>query len=163
MTTYKPHAGPCLAALVLAAALAGCSTQLDQDAPLPPRLSIKLHTATVDQRVTYFDLKRDGQLYFAGGSDAVYYRAKPIRTLTEAQREALWRIIVKHQLLAAKNQLFDKAERVTYRVDIGTGGLNRSYKSIDDAAPGLRELHDALFKLQAEVRNQIPGFGPKEE
>jgi len=147
----------CLALATLAIFAMGCATTNTSGAkPIPEKLSLDLRAATTDGRFTYFELASDGELKFGGGRAAALRKAARAAMLTPEQRDAIWQIITRHDLLHAKNsKMFAKAEKVTYDLNISTGGPNRSLRTIDDDVPGLKELHDHLFNLQANARYDI--------
>lgn len=125
----------------------------------PEHLSVKVHSASRDGRYTYMELTAKGELRYSGGRDAAQWNAKPVTTLTDAQIDAVWAIISRHNLTKAPDKMFGKAERITYQVSISTGGLSKNFRCMDDKVTGVKELHDLLFEYQADVRYKVQGIG----
>lgn len=137
------------------ASLAGCQSASSNG---DRHLALTLSRTTADSRHTLIELKPDGRLFFAGGQDAIAGELHPAGTLTAEQRRAVWAVIEKHNLTEASGSLFPKGDAV-YRLKLNTGGLgSHNIHSADDDVPGLAELHDLLFKMQADVRYRIPGI-----
>ena len=150
---------------MLAAFAIGCATTTNNAAksseakPRPQKLSLDLRAGTTDGRYTYFEVTDDGELKFGGGRAGAMRKAARVAVLTPEQRDAIWQIIAKHDLIHAKNsKMFARAEKVTYDLDISTGGPNHSLRAIDDEVPAVKELHDHLFDLQANVRYTLPAI-----
>ncbi len=124
-----------------------------------PRRSLTLWSRTTTQKYTYFQLKADGQLLYAGGRDAMWRDAKPVVKLTRPQQEQVWSVVEKHKLVDAPNTLFPSAKTVQYELSLNTGGfLGTTINCVDDMVPGMKELHDLLFKLQGDVRYDHPAL-----
>jgi hypothetical protein len=144
------------ALLMMALAVAlmgGCQSA----AKLPPHrgLSLKLYCRGDANRQTYLELDKGGKLAFGGGRDAAQRVANPVMTLSDAQSQAVYDVIQRHDLLHAKGALFDKAQHTTYELDLRVDGKQRSLRAVDDQVPGLRELNDLLFDMQARERYRI--------
>ena len=152
-------AGPVVVFLMLALlALPGCggTPSAAHEAITPQRLSLTLFARTTDRRMTYFDLAANGDLRFGGGQQAVGRGTTLTRTLDAAQMEEIWRVIDRHGLLHGQSAgLFEKPEKVEYEVKISSRRGSASYRSLDDATPGLDELHELLFDLHAEVAYRL--------
>lgn len=145
-----------LAVMLAAFILVGCTaSHVAPNAPPPEHLSIQLYRWTTDRRYTYFELDRHGQLSFAGGRDAAQRVAKPVTTLTPEQTRQLWQIITTQDVLNTKNHFFTKPQKVAYEVTIDTGQTSRTFRTIDNESPGTAKLHDALFKLQADINYNL--------
>lgn len=145
--------------LLLTLALTGCASAPKAASDGSPSLALELFTRSTDFRYTWFTLDPAGQLSFAGGRDAGLREGKPVKTLSPQERDELWSIIRRHDLLHAKGAgLFKEGEKITYELNLKTGEGNRELRAIDDQLPGVAELHDALFRMQASVRYNLPGI-----
>lgn len=147
------------AILVALTGCAGGSVPLSAQ-EVPEAFSLSIYKRTTDSRHTYMTLSRDGELAFGGGRAAMHRMASPIVTLTPEQRQAVWAIVVEHDLLHASGQAFAKAHDVAYEVEIRhrpgqfTG---KSFRVVDDHVPqGVQQLHDLLFEIQGQVQYQPP-------
>jgi hypothetical protein len=124
-----------------------------------PEFSLKLRSASPTRhRYTYFELSRDGQLRYGGGRDAAQRITEPVTTLTAEQRREVWEIITDHHLMDAPSSPFEKPQEVAYEVEIKQGMIGKSFRALDDEMPGVTELHDYLFRIQAEKRYNVPGL-----
>lgn len=139
------------------AALGGCqSTGGGDDAA--ERFSLTISKKTTDGRYSLIELKPDGRLFFAGGKDVIANTLHPAGTLTAEQRRRVWDVIEKHNLTEASGSLFPRGDAV-YHLELKTGGLgSHIVNSADDHVPGMAELHDLLFEMQADARYRIPGI-----
>lgn len=147
---------------VIGLSLLGCGASRAIDAATPPEhLTLQLRMAGKDNKYTYFELDRDGQLSFGGGRMAMMRGSKPVTTLSAEQLQAVWDVIRKHKLLEAGSELFPDIEEVRWDLLIRTDSilLGRTIRSSDDTVPGIKELHDLLFEFQAEVRYRDLGTG----
>lgn len=152
-----------LASLVLAVTLtAGCSNPTIQATKqVPQSFSLTLFTRTTNQRLTYFEITRAGELRYDGGLSATGREGKPVVTLTPIQRQEIWDILMNGKLHEAPaGPLFPTAKRVYYDFTFNTGGLDHIVRAIDDEQPALQTLHDYLFKIQAAVRFSDPALTP---
>lgn len=152
-----------LIALLLAwAGVAGCSSSPSNKAAVAAggaKRSLTLWARTTTQKFTYFELDAAGQLRYAGGRDAMWRKAQPVVTLNREQLEQVWGIVEKHKLADGENTPFADAKQVKYELSLNTGGLfDRTINCVDDAVPGVKELHDLLFKLQGDVRYDHPAI-----
>ena len=127
-----------------------------------PEFTLTLRCTTKGGRLTYFELKPDGSLGYGGGRFAQQRITEPALTLSSEQRREVWQIIEKHDLLSAEGSgLFaGGAASTSYELTLRASGRSNSIHAIDDAVPGVKELHDALFKMQADARygKALPGL-----
>jgi hypothetical protein len=127
-----------------------------------PEFSLSLRCSAKGGRLTYFELAPDGALGYGGGRFAQQRVTEPALTLSSEQRRAVWTIIQKHDLLHAEGSgLFaGGAANTNYELTLQAAGRSNSLHAIDDALPGVKELHDALFKMQADARygRALPGL-----
>jgi hypothetical protein len=152
----------CLALLTLIF-VAGCSS-----APAVPTVSandttpaftLKLRAHTADHRFTYFEVDKQGAMRFGGGREAAFHESKPDITLTPEQRAAVWQIITEQHVAETESFAFADFKTIEYRVDIWAGkGMGRSFRTIDDKSPGVKALHDLLFKYHLDANVKLPGL-----
>ena len=143
-----------LTGLTLTACASTDSTGLTADR-VPPEFSLKLYRHLEGGRHTYFTLDAAGELSFAGGRLAIARTPSPVLTLTPAQRQAIWAIIVNEKLFDVKGQKFKTGQHATFDVDIKTrkGLGSKNFRVTDDhIPPGVKKLHGKLFDLQAQER-----------
>lgn len=133
--------------------LCGCATDrsLTADA-LPEPFSLSLRMWSTDGRASYYELKPDGTLRFAGGQAAWAKNATDVGVLTDPQRMAVWRLVHRYELLDAEGSWFDQGEHVTYMLDLRAGAARRSIQAADDRVPGLEAINDLLFEYQSQMR-----------
>ena len=147
--------------LIVLTLLNGCGSPAATDAnsSTGAKRSLKLWARTSTQKFTYFELDSAGELRYAGGRDAMWRKAQPVVKLNREQLEQVWNIVEKHKLADVENTPFTEAKTVKYELTLGAGGLfDRTINCIDDAAPGMKDLHDLLFKLQGDVRYDHPAI-----
>lgn len=146
---------------VMLAVMSACSSQTVAPGNVP-EFSLTLRCTTKGGRLTYFELKPDGSLGYGGGRFAQQRITEPALTLSSEQRRAVWQIIQKHDLLHAEGSgLFaGGAANTKYELTLRAAGRSNSLHAIDEQVPGIRELHDALFKMQADARygKALPGL-----
>ncbi len=139
----------------------GCASQTVAPGEVPD-ITLTLRCTAKGGRLTYFELKPDGSLGYGGGRLALHRVTEPALTLSSEQRRAVWEIIREHDLLNAEGTgLFaGGAANTFYELNLRAAGTSNSLHAIDDAVPGVKELHDALFKMQADARygKAIPGL-----
>lgn len=144
-------------------ALVGCgATPATLDSPTPPEhLSLQLHMAAKDHKYTYFELDRNGELRFGGGRLGMIRGARPVTTLSAEQVQAIWDVIRRNKLLQAEGEFIPDVEHVKWEMLIRTNqhSLGRTVRTSDNNVPGIKELHDLLFKFQADVRYSDPTSG----
>jgi hypothetical protein len=121
-----------------------------------PEFALKLRSQGVDNRYTYFEIERDGDFLYGGGRAGAQRTGEPIGKLTPEQRREVWRIIQANRLQDAPNEKADDDSRVRYELHINTGVLGSKLHTTDDKVPGVKELHDYLFELQAAERFKLP-------
>lgn len=150
------------AALLVATAvcMSGCSGKSKPavDGKTPP-FKLKLRGHTHDHRFTYFEVNEAGQMRYGGGRDASFFESKPDINLTADQRAQVWRIIVDQQVAETKDAMFADFKSIEYHCDIWTSGaLGRAFRTVDDRAPGVKALHDLLFKFHLDAGTNLPGL-----
>jgi len=149
------------AALVLcllsAVSLAGCAGTANVDKSVNPHvLSIEFEHSTKDRQYTYFVLEKSGQLHFAGGRMAQQHVTKPIMMLSADQFEQLWEVIDGNQLLKVKTKFsFPDRDRSRDVAKIRSRKGRNTVYSINNSVAGMAELHDLLFKFQANERYRL--------
>ena len=146
----------------MALSSSGCRVTPVSDT-MPEQFTLSLVTSTTTQQFTYFHLDADDTLHFAGGRDAFMRNGKPLLKITAAQRQALWDLIIKHNLHNADGEFFPSAERVKYEFTLGGGGvlsLDRKYSAADGDVPGLADLQQHLMALRSSVKLDSPLPGP---
>jgi hypothetical protein len=132
--------------------LGGCQAVRRGDATtLPEPFAIELYKRTADRRYTYYEVEEDS-LRFGGGRSARQRAARRVDELTHAELMELWTLVRDHDLLEQSGPLFGEGERRTYEVKLRAGGDHASYRAIDEEVPGLAELEERLFEMQAERR-----------
>jgi hypothetical protein len=162
--TQRPLQLLALAVLTLAL-LAGCSSAPAKsvDGQTPP-FTLKLRCHTQDHRFTYFEINKKGEMQFGGGREATNFQAHPDFTLSPRQRAEVWRIITEQRVTESENILFADCKTAEYDVDIWPGaGMGRSFRTIDDRSPGVKALHDLLFKYHLDKHMNLPGLPTSEK
>jgi len=160
LDTTPPLACRLLIGLLLAITLliTGCASHKSDAfsaSQVPPGFGLKVYRHLEGSRHTYFILTPQGELRFAGGRPALMRIASPVMTLTPAQRQELWAIVIEHKLLDVKGQGFATGKQATYEVEISTGKTlgDKDFRVVDDRIPqGVKLLHDKLFDYQAQYR-----------
>jgi hypothetical protein len=146
---------------VMLAVMSACSSHTVGPGEVPD-IALTLRCTTKGGRLTYFELKPDGSLGYGGGRFAQQRVTEPALTLSSEQCREVWQIIQKHDLLHAEGSgLFaGGAANTNYELTLQAAGRSNSLHAIDDALPGVKELHDALFKMQADARygRALPGL-----
>lgn len=141
--------------------LPACSTPAIAPGDVP-EFSLTLRCTAKGGRLTYFELKPDGSLGYGGGRLALHRTTEPALTLTAEQRRAVWNIIQEHDLLSAKGEgLFAGGVSDTiYELNLRSGNQSNSLHAVNESVPGVKALHEALFKMQADERygKGIPGL-----
>ncbi len=147
--------------LALLLGVAGCSSPKAQapavtpDDPTPvahPQpLELSLYATSTQGRHVYYVVGPDGVLSFGGGRNAHVRAADPIARLTNAQRNELWQVIDRYDLLEARGELFAKAQQVRYDVAIRAGGERHSFNTVDQNVAGLAELESLLGRFKTEL------------
>jgi hypothetical protein len=134
--------------------VAGCAKPHGMAGSPPPReLSLMLRMIANDNRLTCFEISKKGELFYAGGHDALFGHTHIVGPLTAGQRQQVWKIITDNHLLEAPSAaMFAKGEKVTYQLMIDTGEGRRTLRALDEQVPGLKELQDLLMGYQAAVR-----------
>jgi hypothetical protein len=148
----------CLLILLLALpGLAGCrsaSTVEYSASVVPEDFSLSIYRRLTDGRHTYLTLSPEGELSYGPGRAALSRVATPVLTLSPAQRQQVWALIVNHHLLQTPDQGYKTAHQVAYEVTIDTSkSLSPvSFHVVDESVPpALARLQDKLFKWQANV------------
>jgi len=147
------------ALLLLAAITCAPAACQPTSKPLGPsdRLSLRLRSVSDDHRYTYFELDSQGRLSYAGGEQAARREAGPVMTLTADQLQHVRQIVRRHNLLSVPSPDVKKHDHIKYELYLKSEGWRgRTLHATDDTLPGVRELHDYLFSLQAEKRYHIP-------
>ena len=140
--------------------LAGSCATSERPLGEDERVSLTLWSASTDRRYTYMELSELGELSFAGGQEAARREAQPVLTLTSEQLDRVRAILDEHGLSNVPSPGWDKENRVRYELRLRRTGLaGRTIRTGDDRTPGMRELHDYLFALQAEKRYRVPVAG----
>ncbi len=118
-----------------------------------------LWARTTTQKFTYFELNHHGELRYGGGRNAMWRESQPVMTLTREQLTQVWDVVERHKLVEAPSTLLPDAKTVQYELTLNTGGiLGRTINCADDTVPGVKELHDLLFKMQGDVRYDHPAI-----
>lgn len=155
----------------LTGSLIGCTSTAVVESPTPPEyFTLELHMATSTRKFTFFKIDKDGEFAFGGGKRALVRGSLPVTTLTPEQRQAVWDIIRKHDLLnasggsnsAPQQEQGNDGELVKWELLIRTNqfSLGRTLRAENDEVPGIKELHTLLFKIQADLRFSDPaGIG----
>ncbi len=121
--------------------------------PPPRQLSLMLRMFTNDNRLTCFEITKKGELFYAGGHDALFGKTSIVCPLKPEQMQQIWKIITDNHLLEAPSaSMFDKGEKLTYQLMIDTGSGRRTLRALDDQVPGLKDLQDLLMSYQTAVR-----------
>lgn len=152
-----------LAAVLVCLSQVGCKS-LSAVTPPPgvAAIDLKLQCLTTDKRYTYFELKPDGSLAFAGGFDAINRNAGKVMTLSADQLKKVQSLIQDTNLLTArapKNQSRKASQTAHYELSLSVDGKHNSLTVNDDNLPAVVKLHDMLFTLQAAKRYNLPGIG----
>ena len=146
--------------------LVGCKTTPSATPPAGmDAIDLSLQSITTDKRYTYFELTPDGMLSFAGGYDAINKNARPIFTLTKDDLQKVHSIIEQANLIAVKvsgNHSRKNSQKVHYELTLNINGKHNNITVNDDEIPGINQLHDLLFDLQARERYNLPGIGSKQ-
>lgn len=148
----------CLLSVLLGLAVLsmGCQSApvVEGDADTLPRpFEITLHGSGTDGRHVHYELSADGTLHFGGGRQATGRNSEPVGKLTDEQRMALWSIIRDERMLTAAGQGWGaKPQRIKHEVVLVAGSRRHRFTTIDDQTPGPKQLDEAMFKLQADVR-----------
>lgn len=139
--------------LLLAAVLAGCASDGGNPSTGDARkLKLELSSRSRDSRYTYFELTRTGELRFAGGRNALTHTGSPVGAITPEERRRLWDIIDRHDLTHAPGKVLPPDfEKTRYELNLN----GRTIYAADDQLPGVVELHDALFQMQADRQYRI--------
>lgn len=156
---------PFLGLFIVLLSFAGCNnaskyTSLDPQT-VPQKFELTISAYFTTGKHTYMTLDRDGLLSYAGGKAALFREPKPIITLTPAQRQKVWSLIVTSNMLNTKNQLFKSPKEMAYDVEIDPGKsfTSKSFHITDQSIPpAVIQLHDMLFNLQADeqYKPQLP-------
>lgn len=154
-----------LGLFILLLSIAGCNNaskyaSLDSQA-MPKKFELTISSYFTAGKHTYMTLDQDGLLSYAGGKAAIFRETKPIITLTHAQRQKVWSLIVDSKMLNTKNQLFKSPKEVAYdvEIDLGKSFSSKSFHVTDQSIPpAVVQLHDMLFNLQADeqYKPQLP-------
>lgn len=150
------------AVMITLATSVGCTSTTATDSATPPKhLSLQLHMSAKDHKYTYFELSQSGELSFGGGRSGMLRKAKPVTTLSAKQVQAIWDVIRQNKLLDAEGEFFPDSEQVKWELMMRTDpySLGHTVRTSDNKVPGIKELHDLLFKFQADVRYSDPTTG----
>ncbi len=151
--TLLPAGLLCLATALLSFGCTSSSKPLGED----ERVSLTLWSASDDRRFTYLEVSPLGELSFSGGQEAARREALPVLTLTSEQLARVRSILDTHGLYHLSSPGWDKKDKVRYELRLRRTGLaGRTLRTGDDRTPGVRDLHDYLFSLQAEKRYRVP-------
>ncbi len=155
----------CLAWLMMMCSAVMCVScagpTIEATANPPAVFALTLFTRTTTQRLTYFELSRRSELRYAGGLAALRREGELVTTLTPQQKQELWTLLIDGGLHeAGAGPLFPEAKEVFYDLALNTGGFDHIVRSVDDDHPGLKKVHDYLFKLQAQIRYNHPIVEP---
>lgn len=144
-----------LCAILLACfSLSACSGPAIEASDTPPEtFALSLYTRTATQRLTYFEITRSGDLYYAGGRAALQREGELVTKITPQQKQEIWSILIQGKLHeAGAGPLFPEARDTNYDLAFNTGGFDHIVRSVDNDLPALKTLHDYLFKIQATLR-----------
>lgn len=147
-----------LALTALLLVLPGCGTPKTSDFSadeVPENFAVSVYRHLEGGKHTYLTLSPTGELAFAGGRPAIMRQTTPVMTLTPQQRQEVWALILRNDLLGLKGQGFRSMEHAAYEVEIKTGkGFNKKdFRVVDEhVTQGVKDLHDKLFDLQADER-----------
>ncbi len=161
MTRPRIHvnASTCIAASLLLLAPLGCAKPgVDASSPMPQSFALEMYRRGPNQQHTYFVLKPNGDLSFAGGRAAVGRTDRRVGRLKDEQRQQLWDIVRSQGVTTAPDRAFVKPKAYLYNVTIEGDGWSRSFQSVDNDCPGLESLHTALMKLHAERAYDVLKF-----
>ena len=140
----------------------GCQTQVDKRPGTPIQNRTAAHfTLTlrmVDRagKATYFEIDHTGYLKFGGGRDAKLTQSNDVGFLTDEQLHAVLETVSKYNLVKTKNTFIKASNQTEWLLTFKGPQGSVNARSIDNAQPGLKELHDQLFEYQSLVMHDVP-------
>lgn len=143
--------------LIATATLVGCAAGgavAEGGEAHPTPLEVELNVSTQDGRRMAYQLRPDGTLRFAGGRQVAARDFRESGSLSIEQRQQVWQVIERNELLDAGGRLFATPDTVRYQVELRAGRRLNSFIAVDDEVPGLAELHDALEQLHRDLADR---------